>query len=79
MASNTTAPPPTVPSCIDTGDTTWVLISTVLVLGMMPGLAFFEAGLLRNKNTLSIITQTIGGIVTLSVMWYLLLPAEKFE
>ncbi len=67
---NTSAPPATTgQSCIDTGDTTWVLISTVLVLGMMPGLAFFEAGMLRNKNTLSIITQTIGGIVTLSVMW----------
>jgi hypothetical protein len=29
------------------GDTTWVLVSTILVLGMMPALAFFEAGLLR--------------------------------
>ena len=46
---------------IDTGDTTWVLISTILVMGMLPALAFFEAGLLRSKNTLSIITQIIGG------------------
>ena len=28
--------------CINTGDTTWVLISTVLVLTMFGGLAFFE-------------------------------------
>lgn len=27
---------------VDTGDTTWVLISAVLVLGMLPALAFFE-------------------------------------
>ncbi len=47
-------------SCIDRGDTSWVLVSTILVLGMMPALAFFEAGLLRSKNTLSIITQIIG-------------------
>ncbi|EGG17683.1 ammonium transporter [Cavenderia fasciculata] len=61
------------PNCVDgrvdTGDTTWVLLSTILVLGMMPGLAFFEAGLLRMKNTLSIITQIISGIVVLTVMW----------
>jgi len=55
--------------CYDTGDTTWVLISTVLVLGMMPGLSLFEAGLLRSKNTISIMTQTVGGLILLSVMW----------
>eukprot|EP00026_Physarum_polycephalum_P007050 Phypoly_transcript_07103.p1 GENE.Phypoly_transcript_07103~~Phypoly_transcript_07103.p1 ORF type:complete len:456 (+),score=64.00 Phypoly_transcript_07103:64-1431(+) len=54
---------------IDTGDTTWVLIATILVMGMLPALAFFEAGLLRSKNTLSLITQIIGGFVTLTVMW----------
>lgn len=54
---------------IDTGDTTWVLISTILVMGMLPALAFFEAGMLRSKNTLSIITQIIGGFITLTVMW----------
>ncbi len=57
----------------DPGDTTWVLLATILVLGMVvgglcrvcaprltpaqPGLAFFEAGLLRSKNTLSILRQ----------------------
>lgn len=35
------------PGCEDSGDVAWVLICTVLVLGMMPALAFFEAGLLR--------------------------------
>eukprot|EP01116_Phalansterium_solitarium_P017502 TRINITY_DN4326_c0_g1_i1.p1 TRINITY_DN4326_c0_g1~~TRINITY_DN4326_c0_g1_i1.p1 ORF type:complete len:447 (+),score=128.85 TRINITY_DN4326_c0_g1_i1:115-1455(+) len=58
-------------SCVDPGDTTWVLVSTILVLGMMPGLAFFEAGLLRSKNTLSIITQVISGIVATGFMWYI--------
>lgn len=50
-----------VPGCIggivDDGDTAWVLVSSILVLGMMPALAFFEAGLLRRKNVLSVITQ----------------------
>eukprot|EP01113_Clastostelium_recurvatum_P019579 TRINITY_DN230_c0_g1_i1.p1 TRINITY_DN230_c0_g1~~TRINITY_DN230_c0_g1_i1.p1 ORF type:complete len:443 (-),score=98.98 TRINITY_DN230_c0_g1_i1:57-1385(-) len=56
---------------VDAGDTTWVLISTVLVLGMMPALGFFEAGLLRSKNSLSLITQVLAGVTILSVMWHL--------
>ncbi|KAL6073060.1 Ammonium transporter [Balamuthia mandrillaris] len=59
-------------SCIDTGDTTWVMVCTVLVLGMMPALAFFEAGLLRAKNTLSIITQIFVGIALMAVLWHLI-------
>eukprot|EP01103_Thecamoeba_quadrilineata_P012233 TRINITY_DN3104_c0_g1_i2.p1 TRINITY_DN3104_c0_g1~~TRINITY_DN3104_c0_g1_i2.p1 ORF type:complete len:276 (+),score=37.28 TRINITY_DN3104_c0_g1_i2:114-941(+) len=57
---------------IDTGDTAWTLTSTVLILGMMPGLAFFEAGLLRTKNTISIITQVLGGIIALAILWNLI-------
>eukprot|EP01111_Echinosteliopsis_oligospora_P000201 TRINITY_DN1018_c0_g1_i1.p1 TRINITY_DN1018_c0_g1~~TRINITY_DN1018_c0_g1_i1.p1 ORF type:complete len:444 (-),score=107.52 TRINITY_DN1018_c0_g1_i1:17-1348(-) len=57
---------------IDPGDTTWVLISTILVMGMLPALAFFEAGLLRSKNSLSLITQIIGGFITLTVLWDLI-------
>ena len=45
------------PCPLDDGDTTWMLLSTLLVLTMMPALAIFEAGLLRAKNTMSIITQ----------------------
>lgn len=45
---------------IDAGDTAWMLLSTLLVLGMMPALAFFEAGLLGAKNTVSILTQIMG-------------------
>jgi len=56
-------------SCIDTGDTTWVLVSTVLVLGMMPALALFEAGLLRSKNSLSLISQIFGGLVSMGFLW----------
>uniref|UniRef100_A0A7S0W7E8 Ammonium transporter n=1 Tax=Hemiselmis tepida TaxID=464990 RepID=A0A7S0W7E8_9CRYP len=63
-------PQPLVEKCvIDTGDTTWILVSTIFVLGMSPALAFFEAGMLRSKNTLSIISQVFVGNVLLSVMW----------
>eukprot|EP00960_Hanusia_phi_P046909 758103-Hanusia_phi.AAC.1 len=42
---------------MDSGDTTWIIVSTALVLGMSPALAFFEAGMLRSKHSLSIISQ----------------------
>mmetsp|Transcript_2779 Transcript_2779/g.9805 ORF Transcript_2779/g.9805 Transcript_2779/m.9805 type:complete len:543 (+) Transcript_2779:250-1878(+) len=63
------APPAS--ECVDAGDTTWVLLSTILVLGMMPALAFFEAGLLRRKNTLSIITEVFVGLALMQLMWYM--------
>ena len=47
---------------INGADTCWVLLSFVLVLSMIPGLALFEAGLLRAKNTLSIMVQILAGV-----------------
>ena len=66
--------PPEFPiaTCVDDGDTAWVLLSSVLILGMMPALAFFEAGLLRRKNTLSIITEVFVGISAMQLCWYLI-------
>ncbi len=55
---------------IDTGDTTWMLISTGLVMLMTPALGFFEAGLIRSKNSLSIIMQTFSGLAILSTLWF---------
>ena len=57
---------------IDTGDTTWMLISTGLVMLMTPALGFFEAGLIRSKNALSVIVQTFAGIAILSTLWFIL-------
>ena len=45
---------------IDSGNTAWMLTSTMLVLLMsIPGIALFYGGLVRQKNVLSIIMQTI--------------------
>lgn len=54
------------------GDVTWMLTSSVLVLGMIPGLALFEAGLLRLKNSVSIMTQCLAGLILLASLWILL-------
>jgi Amt family ammonium transporter len=56
---------------IDTGDTTWMLVSTGLVMLMTPALGFFEAGMLRLKNSLSVIMQTFTGLALLSILWFL--------
>jgi Amt family ammonium transporter len=56
---------------IDTGDTTWMLIATGLVMMMTPALGFFEAGLIRSKNSLSIIMQTFSGLAILSILWFI--------
>eukprot|EP01088_Endostelium_zonatum_P006274 TRINITY_DN18387_c0_g1_i1.p1 TRINITY_DN18387_c0_g1~~TRINITY_DN18387_c0_g1_i1.p1 ORF type:complete len:463 (+),score=77.33 TRINITY_DN18387_c0_g1_i1:123-1511(+) len=58
--------------CYDEADTAWVTISSVLVLGMMPALALFEAGMLRSKNTLSIITQVLSGLSVLQILWHVI-------
>ena len=69
MSNTTEAPVLCIPQ---DADISWVLISTVLVLGMMPGLGFFEAGLLRSKNTISIIIQIFSGATVVSSMWVIL-------
>ena len=62
-------PDPTSDCHSDHSSTVWMCISTVLVLGMSPALALFEAGMLRSKSTVSLITQIFAGVITLSVMW----------
>jgi Amt family ammonium transporter len=57
---------------IDTGDTTWMLFSTGLVMLMTPALGFFEAGLIRSKNALSVLVQTFSGLAILSALWFVL-------
>ena len=57
---------------IDTGDTAWVLTSTALVLAMtMPGLALFYGGLVRSKNILGTIIQSVVILCLVSLLWIL--------
>jgi ammonium transporter, Amt family len=59
------------PLKVDTGDTSWVLISSALVMLMTPGLAFFYGGLVRRKNYLNILMQCMIILAALSVQWVL--------
>jgi Amt family ammonium transporter len=56
---------------IDTGDTAWVLGSAALVLFMTPGLALFYGGLVRSKNVLGTMMQSVAAIAIVSVVWVL--------
>lgn len=56
---------------IDSGDTSWVLISTALVMLMTPGLAFFYGGMVRRKNILGILMQCFMMLCVLSLQWVL--------
>ena len=57
---------------MNTGDTAWVLMSTVLVFAMtIPGLAFFYGGLVRRKNVLSILMQCFIIMCIISLQWVL--------
>ncbi|APG27802.1 ammonia channel protein [Syntrophotalea acetylenivorans] len=53
----------------DTGDTAWMLISTALVLIMLPGLALFYAGMVRSKNVLSTTMHTFAAMAIIGVQW----------
>ena len=56
----------------DSGDTAWVLVSSAFVLAMlMPGLALFYGGLVRTKNVLATIMQSIMILSVVSVLWVL--------
>jgi Amt family ammonium transporter len=57
---------------IDSGDTAWLLTSTVLVvLMLLPGLALFYGGLVRAKNLLSVMTQMLGITAIAIITWVL--------
>lgn len=59
------APAPTA----DPGDTAWMLISSALVMFMMPGLALFYGGMVRRKNVLATMMQSMVALAVVGVYW----------
>ncbi len=54
----------------DSGDTAWMLVSSLLVLMMtIPGLALFYGGLVRTKNVLSVLMQCFAIVCMISLLW----------
>ncbi|MFZ9543691.1 MAG: ammonium transporter [Hylemonella sp.] len=66
QAAATKAPEP------NKGDTTWMMVATLLVIMMaIPGLALFYGGLVRSKNMLSVLMQVMVTFSLIVVLWFL--------
>ncbi len=53
------------------GDISWVLTSSALVLLMTPGLAFFYGGLVKRKNVINMIMSSVFIMGLASILWVL--------
>ncbi|MFH7765524.1 ammonium transporter [Acinetobacter sp. BSP-28] len=68
-AEQTAAPAEEEPK-LDTGDTSWILVSTALVLLMtIPGLALFYGGMVRKKNVLGTMAHSFVAAAIVSITW----------
>ena len=55
---------------LDSGNTAWMIVATILVLLMtIPGLALFYGGLVRAKNILSVIMQCMVCVCAITIIW----------
>jgi len=54
---------------LDTGDTSFMLVATALVMIMTPGLAFFYGGLVSRKNVLAIMMQSYVSMGVTTILW----------
>ena len=58
------------PARIDAADTAWMISATALVLMMsIPGLALFYCGMVRKKNVLATMAQTLAAVALGSILW----------
>ncbi|CCE00813.1 ammonium transporter [Bradyrhizobium sp. STM 3809] len=58
------------PSTIDAADTAWMIVATALVLMMtIPGLALFYSGMVRKKNVLATMAQSLAAVMLISILW----------
>lgn len=71
MIDSAMAQTPAAKPVIDTGDTTWMLVSSALVLLMTPGLAFFYGGLVRSRNVLNTMMMSLILMGIVGVTWVL--------
>jgi ammonium transporter, Amt family len=58
---------------IDAADTAWMTVATGLVLMMtIPGLALFYSGMVRRKNVLATMAQSLASVAVVSLLWMLI-------
>ena len=60
----------TAPPAFNSGDTAWMLVSSLLVLMMtIPGLALFYGGLVKKDNVLATLMQSLAVCAIVSIIW----------
>ena len=57
---------------MDSGDYAWMLVSTALVVFMIPGLALFYGGMTRSKNVLNMFMMNMYCVGIVPIVWVLL-------
>ena len=58
------------PSTISAADTAWMIVATAFVLMMtIPGLALFYSGMVRKKNVLATMAQSLAAVALISLLW----------
>ena len=57
---------------LNSGDTTWMLVSSGLVMLMTPGLAFFYGGLAPSKNVLNTLKMSFFCLAVIPLIWFFL-------
>jgi ammonium transporter, Amt family len=70
---SSTGPTPSAaePAKLDSGDTAWMLVSTALVMLMVPGLALFYSGMVRRKNVLGTMMHSMVALAIIGIQWLL--------
>ncbi len=63
---------------MNTSDTLWILLSAALVLFMTPGLALFYGGMVRSKNVLAIMMNSLAAMAVVTVLWVLIAATLSF-
>ena len=67
------------PLKIDAADTAWMICATAFVLLMtIPGLALFYSGMVRKKNVLATMAQSLAATFAVSVLWAVLAYSLTF-
>ena len=54
---------------INSGDTTWVMIASALVMLMTPAVGFFYGGMVNRRNVISLIKQSVLILSIVSLQW----------
>ncbi|MGM5631196.1 ammonium transporter [Apibacter raozihei] len=59
------------PAKFNHADVAWMLVASVLVFLMTPGVGFFYGGMVNSKNIISTIFQSFIAMVTITVLWFI--------